>query len=164
MAIIVTSEVYNELNSELQVLCFPYEITDNNIYYKIYYHGLFQDEENTTLFSIKNENHNLNKDFNIERIVEIKNLITKLANEDFDSLIDYIFLNNNLTSHVNLTMKSLTKLAFHQVLCEDYLRVLEILDDIFILINQEEVYDKDFYCKMKQLKETIQQKIIIKHF
>ena len=60
-------------------------------------------------------------------------------------------------------MKSLTKLAFHQVLCEDYIRVLEILDDIFILINQEEVYDKDFYCKMKQLKETIQQKIIIKH-
>jgi hypothetical protein len=162
LAVIVSSDVYNELNTDLQILCFPYEITDHNIYYKVYNNVLPQHEDNSSIISLKHDNEALNKEFNIERIVEIKNLISKLANDDFDSLIDYIFVNNTLTSHVNLTMKSLTKLAFHQLISEDYMKVLEILDDIFILINQEGTYDKDFYCKMKQLKETIQQKVIIK--
>lgn len=154
--IIVPTEIYNQVNKCLQSLCFPYDVTEETIYYKIYNEGL----DDSVSYSQDEEKEILSFDFNIDKLVKLKNSIKFLVDEgDIESVISFLLISEK-QSHLNTTIKSLIKLSFQFYMKEEYEKVLEILEDIFALFNQEEYHDKDLFFKMKQLKETVQQKLI----
>ena len=149
--VIITPEVYKELNIDLQRLVFPYDVTSDSIYYKLFYtevNGNNEEDEEAIFL----------EEFNINRILAMREQTGILANSDFDELIDLLFSTNHLSQGVNSTLQSLTKLLYHNYLLCDFDKVLEILEDIFYIISGSyNSTDKDFYFKMKQMKDKIQQ-------
>ena len=98
------------------------------------------------------------EEFNINRILEMREQTGTIANSDFDELIDLLYSTDHISQGVNKTLQSITKILFHSYLLCDFDKVLDLLNDIFHIINESyKKTDKDFYFKMKQMKDKIQQ-------
>ena len=155
-AIILDTDVYNKLHLDLQVLCFPYDITDENIFYKVYCPELQIEVKSN---NIDNENKLFDEEFNLNAMYKMKQKIKTTIFIDLEVLLDNYYNSNHIPININSTIKSLTKLAFHFILIKKYDKVFEILKDICVLLEEEETLDKDYYFKIKQLKDQIQQEV-----
>lgn len=81
-----------------------------------------------------------------------------ISNSDFEELIDLFFFSNHISENVNLAVKSLSNLIFHELLLCKFENVLELLNDVILLMSSDfEKVDIDYYYKFLQLKEKVQQ-------
>lgn len=151
--VIITSGVYRELHADLQILCYPYDISNSDILYKLYFCSVNKDEKGTEA----EEEFVISDEFSTEKIIELKEQTKIIAESDFDMLIDLLYLNNDVAQQADQTLKSLTKLVFNYIIENQLTKVLDVLEDIFTIMSEKESYDKDFYLKMKQLKDKVQQ-------
>lgn len=86
----------------------------------------------------------------------MKEQTIQVVNNEFDSLIDLLYSNQDIAYQINTTLKSLTKIAFSNFLLCRYDKVLKIVGDILKVIVSEGYFDRDYLLKMKQFQERAQ--------
>lgn len=141
------------MHQDLQILCLPYEINVKDLYYKLYSYSNTSEDIQTEA----QEDTHLSEEFCIDKLSKLAELTETLLNDEFELLVDYLYSTNSIVLHANASLKSLTKLAFNYLLESDFSRTLDILDEILDIMMEGSRYDRDFYTKMKQLKDKVQQ-------
>ena len=136
----------------MQVFCFPFDIFQKHILYKVYSFSGVQ-------FNPEDENSLYNEEFNVQRLVTMKTQINDALKTNFEILIELLYSTSHIAYQVNGTIKSLAKLAFHFLIKNKYRKVEQILTDLLKEIVREDAFDSVFYLRMKLLKDQITRKI-----
>lgn len=154
LKVLLTNDVYSDLNPELQQLCFPFNIQSENILYKVFTNdNLKGSESHLSLYY---------KDFSLQRIYIIKNQIHEILNVSVDMLIDYFISTDHVAKGVCVTTKSLTKLAMYHISVNDYSKAYLVIIDIEkMLYNSKKKGIKDicFNIRIKEIKYELLNRI-----
>lgn len=98
-------------------------------------------------------------DFNFSRIILMKGQIAELIKSNFDLLIELLYMTKHIAKFANSTIKSLLKLAFHYLLVNDYVKVVQILNDTIDLFRAEECPDKVLFNQVKTIKAKVNHRL-----
>jgi hypothetical protein len=151
--VLMTSEAYNDLHRDLQAFCFPFDIFQKQIFYKIYsfYDIQSNKEDNSTDLYLE--------EFNVQRLIAMRNQINVALSINFEILIELLYSSLQIAYQVNQTTKSLANLAFHNLINNNYQKVDQILIDLLKELIKEDTFDSVFYLKMKLLKDHSARKL-----
>lgn len=162
---LLCSDTYADLHHDLQILCFPFDVFEGNIYYKLYssYENIVSEDDAGEMemdWNLKDDEDEIfNTDFNYTRVILMKNQIAELIKSNFDLLIELLYMTKHIAKFANSTIKSLLKLAFHYLLVNDYVKVVQILNDTIDLFRGEEFPDKVLFNQVKSIKAKVNHKL-----
>lgn len=157
--VFICSDSYSDLHKDLQALCFPFDVFEGNIYYKLYSTAEDAGNLGADPFEEDSENDVFNVEFNISRVILMKTQIAELMKGDFELLIDLLYMTKHIAKNANSTIKSLLKLSFQYLFMKDYIKVVQILSDAINLFEDEEYPDSVLLKQAKIIKSKANQKL-----
>lgn len=155
-SVFACSDTYSDLHKDLQAMCFPFDVFEGKIYYK-----LNSTSENIGVdpFNDESETEMFNVEFNISRAILMKGQIAELMKGNFEVLIELLYMTKHIAKYANSTIKSLLKLGFHYLFMKDFVKVVQILSDTINLFEAEEYPDIVLLKQVNSIKSKALQKL-----